>query len=115
MLLRLALLSRKQFLQEAIPGPEVQSGAEILAYIKESLATIHHAAATCKMGRPGDPEAVVDSRGRVLGVQQLRIVDASAFNLLPPGHSQSTVYMLAEKMADLIKTDFENADQSRTI
>lgn len=35
--------------------------------------------------------AVVDSRARVIGVEGLRVVDASSFALLPPGHPQSTV------------------------
>ena len=35
--------------------------------------------------------AVVDSRARVFGVKGVRVVDASAFPFLPPGHPQSTV------------------------
>jgi choline dehydrogenase len=35
--------------------------------------------------------AVVDSRARVIGVEGLRVVDASAFAVLPPGHPQSMV------------------------
>lgn len=46
--------------------------------------------------------AVVDAQARVIGVSGLRVVDASAFALLPPGHPQSTVYMLAEKIAEEI-------------
>ena len=54
------------------------------------------------MGRSDDPNAVVDSKARVIGVNRLRVVDASAFALLPPGHPQSTIYMMAEKIADEI-------------
>ena len=43
------------------------------------------------MGGKNDSTAVVDTNGRVYGVQSLRIVDASIFPLLPPGHPQSTV------------------------
>lgn len=46
---------------------------------------------TGAMGKPNDPNAVVDSRGRVFGVHGLRVIDASAFPLLPPGHIQSSV------------------------
>lgn len=43
------------------------------------------------MGVETDSMAVVDSHARVYGVQGLRVVDASAFPFLPPGHPQSTV------------------------
>ena len=43
------------------------------------------------MGGNNDSNAVVDTKGRVYGVQSLRIVDASIFPLLPPGHPQSTL------------------------
>ena len=43
------------------------------------------------MGRSDEPMAVVDSQARVIGVNDLRVVDASSFALLPPGHPQSTV------------------------
>ena len=39
---------------------------------------------------------------RVIGVNGLRVVDASMFPLLPPGHPQATVYAMAEKIADAI-------------
>ncbi|BCS24184.1 choline dehydrogenase family protein [Aspergillus puulaauensis] len=54
------------------------------------------------MGTSSDPLAVVDSNAQVYGVNRLRVVDASAFPFLPPGHPQSSVYMLAEKIADQI-------------
>ncbi|KAJ5765846.1 Dehydrogenase patE [Penicillium odoratum] len=84
---------------EYFPGLEVETDAEILEVIKQTMTTIYHAACTCKMGIKKDRMAVVDSRARVFGVSGLRVVDASAFPFLPPGHPQSTVYMLAEKIA----------------
>ncbi|KAL1962143.1 hypothetical protein VTN77DRAFT_547 [Rasamsonia byssochlamydoides] len=88
--------------EEYWPGPQVSTDEEILEVIRNSLQTVWHAACTCKMGRSDDPTAVVDSQARVYGVKNLRVVDASAFPILPPGHPQSAVYMLAEKIADLI-------------
>ncbi|QDS75323.1 hypothetical protein FKW77_001781 [Venturia effusa] len=85
---------------EYLPGPSVKTDAQILDFIRESTIELHHAAATCKMGQVNDMLAVVDSRARVIGVQGLRVVDASAFPFLTPGHPQSGVYMLAEKIAD---------------
>ncbi|KAL8935487.1 MAG: hypothetical protein Q9211_004674 [Gyalolechia sp. 1 TL-2023] len=87
---------------EQIPGPAVQSDADILDFIRRTLAPVWHAAATCKMGHRSDRMAVIDTNARVYGVQGLRVVDASSFPFLPPGHPQATVYALAEKIADEI-------------
>ncbi|KAI9743723.1 MAG: hypothetical protein M4579_007725 [Chaenotheca gracillima] len=89
---------------EAFPGEQVQTDAQILALIKESFNTVYHASATCAMGKLSDPQAVVDSHARVIGTSGLRVVDASAFPFLPPGHPMATVYALAEKIADDIRT-----------
>jgi choline dehydrogenase len=84
---------------EYFPGPTVQTDAEILQTIKATVHTVYHASGTCKMGKAGDARAVVDSAGRVFGTTGLRVVDTSVFPVLPPGHPQSTVYALAEKIA----------------
>ena len=85
--------------EESNPGPIVNTDAEILAYVQGSLSPIWHASATCKMGQQNDPMAVIDSHTKVYGTENLRVVDASSFPFLPPGHPQSTVYALAEKIA----------------
>lgn len=88
---------------EYYPGTNVTSDAQILNYIQTAFNTMYHAAASNKMGKPDDPYAVVDSKGRVYGTKNLRVVDASAFPFLPPGLPMGTVYMLAEKIADDIR------------
>ena len=85
------------------PGPGTQTDEEIWNWIQQDVITVWHASATCKMGRENDTMAVVDSSARVYGTQGLRVVDASAFPFLTPGHPQSGVYMLAEKIAEDIK------------
>ena len=97
---------------EFYPGPEVQSDAEILDFIRRNLAPVWHAAATCKMGPASDDMAVTDRSAKVHGVQSLRVVDASSFPFLPPGHPQATVYALAEKIADEIIRGLDSADRS---
>jgi choline dehydrogenase len=92
---------------EVYPGPEVSTDEAILEFARDNIATIWHAAATCKMGNANDELAVVDSKAKVRGISGLRIVDASAFPFLPPGHPQSTVYALAEKISDEILKDAE--------
>ncbi|CAG8047126.1 unnamed protein product [Penicillium olsonii] len=84
---------------EYFPGSNVTTDDEILEVIRKTVSTVFHAACTCAMGKSSDPDAVVDTQARVFGVQGLRVVDASAFPLLPPGHPVATIYALAEKIA----------------
>ncbi|RDI84619.1 hypothetical protein Vi05172_g5481 [Venturia inaequalis] len=84
---------------EYFPGNAVQTDAQILNTIRNTVQTVWHASCTCRMGTSDDNMAVVDSKARVFGVSGLRVVDASSFAILPPGHPQSTVYALAEKIA----------------
>ncbi|OJD32698.1 gmc oxidoreductase, partial [Diplodia corticola] len=78
--------------REFYPGLDaVATDEEIRAQVRKSLTTVWHAACTCKMGAEGDAGAVLDARARVRGVRGLRVVDASAFPTLPPGHPQSGV------------------------
>lgn len=76
---------------EAFPGANITTDAQILEGIKQSVLTVYHASATNAMGKSTDPNAVVDCEAKVFGVNNLRVVDASAFPFLPPGHPQSTV------------------------
>jgi choline dehydrogenase len=52
---------------------------------------------TCKLGPDSDPDVVADSSLRVLEIKHLRVSDASIMPLVP------SVYMTAEKTADLVK------------
>ncbi|KAK2039670.1 oxidoreductase [Colletotrichum somersetense] len=88
--------------EEVFPGPTLTGKDAIIEWLRSNMSYIFHAACTCKMGRDDDPAAVVDSRARVRGVTGLRVVDASAFPSLPPGHPMSTVYMFAERIAESI-------------
>lgn len=76
---------------EFMPGANVTSDEGILDYIMKSSYQNWHASCTCRMGKKDDPMAVVDTHAKVIGVHGLRVVDASSFALLPPGHPQSTV------------------------
>ncbi|SCO42247.1 unnamed protein product [Fusarium fujikuroi] len=92
-------------LKEVYPGEEHESDEQILAVLRDTLMTVWHAACTCKMGKKDDDMAVLDSKARVYGVKGLRVVDASAFPVLIPGHPVGTVYALAEKIAHDIITE----------
>lgn len=86
---------------EKAPGAAVQSDAGIDAYIRRTAVTAHHPAATCPMGT--GPQAVIDARMRVLGIERLRVVDASAMPDLVSAHLNAAVLMMAEKAADMIR------------
>ncbi|KAI9045614.1 GMC family oxidoreductase [Aspergillus affinis] len=90
---------------EYYPGGNVTTDEQILEFIQRTMTTVYHVAGSCKMGRESDPMAVVDSKARVYGVRRLRVVDASAFPFLVPGHPQATVYALAEKITDEILSE----------
>jgi choline dehydrogenase len=91
---------------EAFPGANVTTDADILDSIGKSMTTVYHASCTCKTGKQDDPLAVLDSAARVYGVKNLRVVDASSFPFPVLGHPQSTIYALAEKIADEILKRF---------
>ncbi|GKU08449.1 unnamed protein product, partial [Fusarium langsethiae] len=95
-------------LKEVYPGEEHESDEQILAVLRDTLMTVWHAACTCKMGKKEDKMAVLDSKARVYGVQGLRVVDASSFPVLIPGHPMGTIYGLAEKIAHEIIAEQES-------
>ncbi|OBT67941.1 hypothetical protein VE03_02500 [Pseudogymnoascus sp. 23342-1-I1] len=72
---------------------------------KELVISTFHLSGTCAM-LPREDGGVVDSKLRVYGTSNVRVVDASLFPLEPRGNIQATVFAVAEKAADIIK---ENA------
>ena len=78
---------------EILPGPDYQTDEEILKYIAETSDAFYAGVGTCAMGRKDDPASVLDSAARVIGVQGLRVVDASAFPFSIDGQPMATVCM----------------------
>lgn len=60
--------------EEYWPGSSVQTDNDIIAFLRETVTPMSHATSTCKMGKASDPMAVVDSQGRVIGVQNCTFV-----------------------------------------
>ncbi|KAI1089025.1 hypothetical protein F5B19DRAFT_389680 [Rostrohypoxylon terebratum] len=87
------------------PPANVTTREQIVDWIRENSALTYHGACTCKMGADNDTNAVVDTRARVRGTTNLRVVDASSFAIMPPGYPMAMVYMFAEKIADAILND----------
>ena len=65
-----------------------------------TISTGHHVSCTCRMGPSDDPLSVVDQRGRVHGMDNLRVIDASIMLDCPSVNLNATVLMMAEKLAD---------------
>ncbi len=68
-----------------------------------AVAPMGHPTSTCTMGDVADPTAVVDSECRVIGIERLRVVDASIMPCVPSANTNLPTIMIAEKAADLIK------------
>jgi choline dehydrogenase len=88
---------------ELAPGAEVETDAEIDAFVRARAESAYHPCGTCKMGPDSDPTAVVDGECRVYGVEGLRVVDASLIPSIPSCNLNAPTIMLAEKAADLIR------------
>jgi choline dehydrogenase len=89
--------------REIRPGVNVQSDEEIDAFIRAGVESAYHPSCTCRMGSAQDPLAVVDSEARVMGVEALRVVDASIMPSITTGNLNAPTIMLAEKAADHIR------------
>jgi choline dehydrogenase-like flavoprotein len=89
---------------EYLPGPQVRDDDEA-ALIKSAGdigTTIFHPVGTAKMGRTDDTRAVVDARLRVIGIEGLRVIDASVMPSITSGNTNSPTMMIAEKGAAMI-------------
>lgn len=72
-------------------------------HIRHLSSSSVHAAGTCRMGRgPGDRNAVVDPKLRVIGIENLRVADTSVMGDVTNANTQAPTYAIAEKAADMI-------------
>jgi len=88
---------------EIQPGESVQSDAQIDEFIRAKIETAYHPSCSCKMGARTDPAAVVDPEARVVGLENLRVVDSSIMPTITNGNLNAPTIMIAEKAADMIR------------
>ena len=93
---------REIIVSELKPGPDQRDRSDLEADLRRRLMLIYHPVGTCRMSDEGD-DAVVDSRLRVHGVENLRVVDASVMPVIPGGNTNAPTIMIAERAADLIR------------
>jgi choline dehydrogenase len=88
--------------EENFPGPACQTDEEWMAHARATGSTTYHPVGSCKMG--SDPQAVVDPLSmRVIGLEGLRVADASCMPTMVSGNTYAATNMIAEKAADLIQ------------
>jgi choline dehydrogenase-like flavoprotein len=98
-----ALNGKETVAVEELPGPQVQTDAELASYVRDN-AWGHHASCSCAIG-PQERNGVLGPDFRVHGTSALRVVDASVFPRIPGFFIASSVYMAAEKAAEAILAD----------
>jgi 5-(hydroxymethyl)furfural/furfural oxidase len=92
------------FVVEGFTFEQVMRDDEALeAFVRKAAIGVWHASCSCRMGAVDDPMAVVDTQGRVKGVQGLRVVDASIFPVVPCANTNFPTLMTAEKIADAMQ------------
>ncbi|GAB5486390.1 MAG: hypothetical protein Pars93KO_28240 [Parasphingorhabdus sp.] len=87
---------------ELQPGTDIDTDEQIDAWVKDNVESAYHPCGTCKMGSPDDPLAVVDTECRVIGLDSLRVVDASVFPTVTNGNINAPTIMVAERASDII-------------
>ncbi len=93
-----------RFVVEGFTFDEVMNDDEAMeAFVRTAAIGVWHASCSCRMGRPDDPMAVVDTQGRVKGIQGLRVVDASIFPVVPCANTNLPTLMVAEKIAEAMQ------------
>lgn len=93
--------------EEILPGPAVKDDDEaaLVRAAGDIGTTIFHPVGTAKMGLPSDPMAVVDERLRFIGLEGLRVIDASIMPTITSGNTNSPTIMIAEKGAAMVLED----------
>ncbi|XOV78719.1 MAG: GMC family oxidoreductase [Aestuariibacter sp.] len=93
--------------EELLPGKDVNTDEELLAFIRRRSETIYHPVGTCKMGAADDDMAVVSPELKVRGVNKLRVVDASVMPTLIGGNTNAPAVMIGEKAADMVLAEHD--------
>jgi choline dehydrogenase len=86
--------------EEVTPGEAVKTDEQILAWLRQNAGTNYHPCRTCRMGY--DDMAVTDENGKVHGVDNLRVIDASIMPEIVTGNLNAPVIMMAEKLSDVV-------------
>ena len=84
--------------EELDPWALLQTDEEISAQLKQSIGNYSHASGTCKMGPESDPGSVVDAQGKVHGLENLYVADASIIPVIPLANTNLTSMLIGMKV-----------------
>ena len=87
------------------PGAQYESDQDLVRLAGDIGTTIFHPIGTAKMGLASDPMTVVDGRLRVMGIERLRVIDASVMPTITSGNTNAPTMMIAEKGAAMLRED----------
>lgn len=100
-MVRSAPLAKEWGATELYPGEDCQGEQAESDYIDRSVVTYHHQVGTCRMGT--DDDAVVDPATlKVIGLERVRVIDASIIPTVTTGNTNAPTAMIAERGADLV-------------
>jgi choline dehydrogenase len=92
----------KYCVAEMTPGTAMVSDDELLDFARRKGNTAYHLIGTCRMGPRDRRDSVVDPELKVIGLESLRVVDASIMPTMPSGNTGAAVFAIAEKASDMI-------------
>jgi choline dehydrogenase len=94
---------------------DLRNERQIDEWLQARSGVYVHAVGTCRMGPPDDPQSVVDPDGRVIGVEGLRVVDASIMPEVPRANTHLTTVMIAEHIAARLKHEKTSQRRGETL
>ncbi|KAF9765788.1 hypothetical protein IL306_001863 [Fusarium sp. DS 682] len=92
-----------------LAGPQGDSDEELLEHWKNTISSSWHMTGTTKMGKKGDPDAVVDSDFKVIGFEGLRVADMGVVPVLASCHIQSVAYVTGITAAEKLIAEYDLA------
>jgi choline dehydrogenase len=93
---------RQALARELLPGPDAQNDAALADYIRKTARTDWHPVGTCRMGRADDPMSVVSPTLEVLGIQGVRVIDASVMPNIVSANTNAPTMALADRCLSLM-------------
>ncbi len=87
-------------------GFDTDNDVEMNLWIQKNVRTSHHISGTCKMGPQSDNMSVVDESGKVYGLSNIRVIDASIMPDCVRANTNVPTMMIAERIYDLIKDTY---------